>query len=84
MNFTRNLELDLKNDVEVGGKKYLLSTVELPVWLGYKYETMLFAYDGENVNYLDLYCERYATKEEATNRHKHLLEKLKAGVKIWK
>lgn len=78
-------DLDLKNDIVIDGKKYLLSTVDLGICCyGGSYETMLFAYDenGE-VDYGDLYCERYYTKDRAIQRHNELVERLKNGEKIW-
>ncbi len=83
-------EVDLKNNVVVDGTKYLLSTVSFE-WVGslahricdYNYETMLFAYNGDEVNYRDLYCERYSVKKDAEKRHNELLQLLKSGEKFW-
>lgn len=84
-------ELDLKNNVvAVDGTKYLLSTVSFE-WAGsfarqicgYDYETMLFGYNGNEVDYRDLYCERYSDKDEAEKRHNELLQLLKSGEKFW-
>lgn len=81
----REQDLDLKNDIVIDGKKYLLSTVDLGVWCyGGRYESMVFAYDenGE-VNYIDLYCDRYSTKAEAEIGHNALLTRLEAGEKFF-
>lgn len=84
-------EVDIKNDVVVAGTKLLLSTVSFE-WVGtfahklcgYNYETMLFPYDGEVINYgKELYCERYADKESAEKRHNELLQLLNSGEKFW-
>ncbi|MBR6636588.1 MAG: hypothetical protein IKK97_03970 [Phascolarctobacterium sp.] len=84
-------EVDIKNDVVIDGIKYSLSTVSFE-WIGslghkicgYNYETMLFAYDGDNLNWdEDLYCERYADKESAEKRHNELLQLLNKGEKFW-
>lgn len=83
-------EVDLKNNVEVDGAKYLLSTVSFEQvgcfhrLYGYNYETILLAYDGDNLNWdEDLYCERYADKESAEKRHNELLQLLNKGEKFW-
>lgn len=45
-------ELDLKVDVIVDGKRYLLSTVDLMIeHIGGKFETMLFWYKGNEINW---------------------------------
>ena len=84
-------KLNLKTDIVVDGKKYLLSTVSfdwvdeaIRDFMGYSYETMLFLYkDNNEVNYRDLYCERYDIKEDAVQHHHELVERLKNGEKIW-
>lgn len=78
-------ELNLKNIVAVDGKEYMLSTVKLPYsCFGYlPYETMLFAIKNGEVNCEDLYCERYATEQEARERHESLLKQLQNGERIW-
>lgn len=44
----------------------MLSTVDLVFeHIGGRFETMLFPYDGDEVNWGELYCQRYRTKEEA-------------------
>jgi len=83
-------ELDLKTDVTFKGRKFVVSTVDLfgvnygddenPLY----YETMIFAYDSDGkVNFCDLYCERYATKEEATKRHKEIGDYENVDIKLW-
>lgn len=59
--------LCLQHDVMYDGKKCLLSTVKLPnqeTW-----ETMLFAYKGEKVNYRELFCKRYNSMDDAAWGH---------------
>lgn len=78
-------EFDLKNVVAVDGKEYMLSTVKLP-YSGFchlPYETMLFAIKNGEVYCKDLYCESYATEQEARERHESLLKQLQSGEKIW-
>lgn len=78
-------ELDLKNVVTVDGKEYMLSTVKLP-YSGFghlPYETMLFAVKKGKVYCKDLYCECYATEQEARERHESLLKQLQNGERIW-
>lgn len=78
-------ELDLKNVVTIDGKEYMLSTVKLLYdFRRYPpYETMLFAIKNGEVNCEDLYCERYATEQEARERHESLLKQLQNGERIW-
>ena len=53
-----NRELDLKTDIVVDGKKYLLSTVSfdwadeaMRDFMGYSYETMLFLYKDPDISF---------------------------------
>lgn len=77
-------DLDLKDVVTFADKEYLVSTVQLTdtvmimdrLLFGLpdtqKYETMIFAYNNGNLDYKDLYCERYYTKEEAIEGHNRI------------
>lgn len=78
-------ELDLKDNVVIDGNKYLLSTVDLIFChIGGRFETMIFGYNGDGeINWADLYCNRYQTKEEAIDAHNKLLERLRNGERIW-
>lgn len=79
-------DLDLKNNVFIDNKKYLLSTVALGVKHPgcMRYKSMVFAYNKNGkITLIDLYCERYKTKKEAIYGHERLLFYLEAGVKIW-
>ena len=57
----------LQHDVTYDGKKCLLSTVKLPY--SEMYETMLFAYKDDKVNYRELFCKRYNSKDDAAWGH---------------
>ena len=68
----------LKEVIQRGNKKYVVSTVELPgsfFGSGLPYETMIFEAneDGTVNNYRELYCDRYESKEEAAKGHVHAL-----------
>ena len=80
-----NRELNLKADVVIDGEKYMLSTVDLVLeHIGGRFETMLFPYDGDEVNWGGvLYYQRYCTKEEAVAEHNELLKRLQNGEKFW-
>ena len=77
-------DLDLKDVVTFAGKEYLVSTVQLDTTVMaldrllfgmsdiQRYETMIFAYNNGNLDYIDLYCERYDTKEEAIKGHNEI------------
>ena len=77
-------ELDLKDVVTFAGKEHHFSTVQLtPTFMTLdrflfgmsdiqRYETMIFAYNNGNLDYTDLYCERYDTKEEAIKGHNEI------------
>lgn len=79
-----NRELNLKADVVIDGEKYMLSTVDLVFeHIGGRFETMFFPYDGDEVNWGELYCQRYCTKEEAVAEHNELLKRLQNGEKFW-
>lgn len=87
--------LNLKDRFFIDGKKYLLSTVELPMYDGLDrltrilfriepFETMLFEIEENGgVNWLDLYYERYGSAVEAEKRHNELVEKARKGIKFW-
>lgn len=62
----------LKTKFTDGGEVYLLSTVRLLDFLSdAQYETMVFKVNYKNeVDYNDLYCQRYYTKQEAEEGHK--------------
>lgn len=83
--------LNLKVRFAIDGKKYLLSTVALPIdeitsmlFQIAPFETMLFGIDENGrTNWNDLYCERYYSAEEAEARHKELAQKARNGVKFW-
>lgn len=72
----------LQEEVEVnhpeGKKRLQVSTIALELDHGYVegehlwYETMIFGSD-------DQYMERYETQEQAENRHKQIVELIKAG-----
>ena len=80
-----NRELNLKADVVIDGEKYMLSTIDLRLeHIGGRFETMLFPYDGDEVNWgVVLYHQRYRTKEEAVVEHNELLKLLQNGEKFW-
>lgn len=62
------------------GKKYWVSTVDLGIDYGFDgiplyYETMIFAIEENgDINYRDLYCDRYTTKEQALAEHNKLID----------
>lgn len=66
--------LCLQHDVMYDGKKCLLSTVKLPnqeTW-----ETMLFVYKGDKVNYRELFCKRYNNMDDAAWGHFEVMGRL--------
>lgn len=68
----------LKEVIQRGNKKYVVSTVKLPgSFFGSDsgYETMIFEAneDGTVNNYRELYCDRYESEEEAAKGHVHAL-----------
>lgn len=73
-----------QDTVEFNGKKYLVSTVDLG--LNHRYgegkplywETMIFAKDEDDgIDFSDLYCNRYSSKENAELSHKQILQAFK-------
>lgn len=82
----RKPDLDLKHDIFIDNKKYLLSTVDLcteyPGCIRYK--SMVFPYNkNDKITLIVLYYEKYETKKEAIYGHERLLFFLEAGVKVW-
>lgn len=62
-------DLNMKRVIEVGGKKYLVSTVgfgDMAVHLGYSHETMIFDEDEMG---RDCYCRRYNDRQKAVAGH---------------
>lgn len=74
--FSFENRFDLKN--EING--YLISTVDLGIDHSFGtekplyYETMIFKKDGSDIDFNDLYCERYSTEEEAIKGHEKAIE----------
>lgn len=79
--FDWNNRFDLKTEVD----GYLISTVDLGLDHSFGigeplyYETMIFEKKDNDVNYRDLYCKRYATKEEAKIGHAIAIKYVKEG-----
>lgn len=78
--FDFNNRFDLKTTVN----GFLVSTVDLGIDHQYMeglpplyYETMIFPTTNGKVNYLDVYCERYTTEEEARIGHQKAIEYVK-------
>ena len=64
-----------------GSKKYLVSTEKIGEDL---YETKVFNYRGEEVNYLiDIYCERYSSESKAIARHYELVKIINENEKCY-
>ena len=66
--------LCLQYDVMYDGKKCLLSTVKLPY--SNTWETMLFAYEGDEVDYRELFCRRYNNMDDAAWGHFEVMGRL--------
>lgn len=74
------IPLDLMTDIVINGNKYLVSTIDIPLFGEVFYETCVFEYNGDEVDTLrDLYNERYDSREEAIVGHKEVLTKLRNG-----
>lgn len=78
--FDYNNRFDLKTIVE----DYQVSTVDLGINHQFDenlpplyYETMIFPIANGEVLYLDLYCERYTTEEEARIGHQKAIDYVK-------
>lgn len=56
---------------------YLVSTVDLWFFDVGSYETMIFKKENGEIDFRDLYCERYKTEEEAKEGHKKAIEYVK-------
>jgi len=73
----------VQNDVRYKNMELWVSTVKLDIDHGYNgshlwYETMIFGKDKEgNIDFMDKYCNRYATEEEAREGHNNVLKSLK-------
>lgn len=64
----------LKDDVVYKGQRYHVSTVELPYLIGtFKYETMIFPYEDEQINYMEVHCKRHLTEKMARDYHEYLI-----------
>lgn len=62
---------------------YLVSTVDLGINHSFDetplyYETMIFKIENGKVNYSDIYCDRYTTKEQALKGHKEAIKWLES------
>src|SRR5690554_1628452 len=83
-NFNERNRVVRRDKVTYEGDKYFVSTVDLginhqlgsgpPLW----YETMIFAMDeNDNIDWIEMYCNRYTTREEAKEGHKKVMDAFK-------
>lgn len=78
--FRKGFSFEDRFDLKTEVNGYLVSTVDLGINHNFGegkplyYETMIFKKDGKNIDYSDLYCERYSTEEEAKIGHKKAIE----------
>ena len=75
--FDWNNRFDLKTRVG----NYMVSTVDLGVNHSFDetplyYETMVFKIENEEINFHELFCERYTTEKQARKGHKIVVEYL--------
>ena len=75
---------DWKNrfDLKTTVGNYLVSTVDLGINHSFDeiplyYETMIFPITDGEVNYFDVYCDRYTTEEEAKEGHQKAIDYVK-------
>jgi|GEM_PF-3967778 len=75
-------DLDIKDIVDTSEGQFVISTVDL-IMFGFfenEYETMVFAAeDGQIVDWEDLFCARYKTREEAVQGHRKYFKQLREG-----
>jgi hypothetical protein len=75
-------DLDIKDIVDTPEGQFAISTVELKKFSFFenKYETMVFAAEeGQVVDWEDLFCARYETREEAVKGHRKYFKQLRKG-----
>lgn len=78
--FRKGFSFENRFDLKTEVNGYLVSTVDLGINYNFGegkplyYETMIFKKDGEDIDYRDLYCERYSTEEEAKIGHNKAIE----------
>ena len=83
--FRKDFNWETRFDLKTEVNGYLISTVDLGIDYSFGigkplyYETMVFAKNGKDIIFDDLYCERYATEEEAIEGHKKTIELVKKG-----
>ena len=89
--FNEKEKIVKRDKVTFKSDKYFVSTVDLgvnhqfgagpPLW----YETMIFKMDEEdNIDWTEMYCNRYTTKEEAKEGHEKVMDAFKNNqVKIY-
>ena len=82
--FNKKERIVKQGKVTYKGDKYFVSTVDLginhqfgggpPLW----YETMIFEMDeDDNIDWSEMYCNRYTTREEAKDGHKEVMDAFK-------
>ena len=85
--FRKGFSWETRFDLKTQVGDYLVSTVDLglnhqfddslpPLY----YETMIFKVENEEVNYSELYCDRYTTEEEARIGHQEAIEWVKENL----
>ena len=78
--FRKGFSFEDRFDLKTEVNGYLVSTVDLGINYNFGegkplyYETMIFKKDGEDIDYSDLYCERYSTEDEAKIGHEKAIK----------
>jgi hypothetical protein len=81
--FDPNNRVVKQDRIRIGKKLCLVSTVDLGIDHNYfgntplYYETMIFRINNGFVNFSDLFCERYPTRDEALAGHNKIIESIK-------
>ena len=83
--FREDFDLETRFDLKTEVNNYVVSTVDLGIDYSFGigeplyYETMVFAKEDDEINFMDLYCKRYTTEEQARKGHKEIVELVKDG-----
>ena len=76
--FRKGFDWDTRFDLKTTVDNYLVSTVDLGINHSFDdiplyYETMIFKIKDGEVDFTDVYCERYTTEEEAREGHQRAI-----------
>lgn len=83
--FREDFDWETRFDLKTEVNGYVVSTVDLGIDHSFGigeplyYETMIIKKNGEKIDFMDLYCKRYSTEEQARIGHEEAVKMVEEG-----